>query len=126
MEPMCKSALRTTQNPRTDNPSAITAFALEKYSKHSAVVAAILNMWRTAGGFSVGYFQPSWIKKDGVATVFAVQAAIVAFCIVLLITPVFHIGKREAKRKQEQKQQQQQAGEGREAARRGESILLRC
>lgn len=81
-------------------------------------------MWRTAGGFSVGYFQPSWIKKDGVATVFAVQAAIVALCIVLLITPVFYIGKREAKRKLEQ--QQQQVEEGEEAARRGESIALRC
>ena len=88
------------------------------------MVAAILNMWRTAGGFSVGYFQGSWIYKDGVATVFAVQAAMVALCIVLLITPVFYIGKREAKRKQ--RQQQQEAETGQEAARRGESIALRC
>ncbi|RMZ86176.1 hypothetical protein DV737_g233, partial [Chaetothyriales sp. CBS 132003] len=57
---------------------AITAFALEKYPNQAAVVSAIINMWRTSGGFAVGYFQPSWITKNGVAAVFATQAAVVA------------------------------------------------
>lgn len=45
-------------------------------------------MWRTCGGFSVGYFQPSWIARDGAGVVFGIQAAIVATCIVLTIVPV--------------------------------------
>ncbi|RMZ83598.1 hypothetical protein DV738_g962, partial [Chaetothyriales sp. CBS 135597] len=57
---------------------AITAYALEKYPDQSTVVSAIINMWRTCGGFSVGYFQPSWIAKNGVAAVFATQAGVVA------------------------------------------------
>lgn len=68
--------------------SAITAYALEKYPSHATGVSAIINMWRTCGGFSVGYFQPSWVARDGVGVVFGVQAAIVAVCIVLTIVPV--------------------------------------
>ncbi|KIX06274.1 uncharacterized protein Z518_04249 [Rhinocladiella mackenziei CBS 650.93] len=78
---------------------AITAFALEKYPDQASVVSAIINMWRTCGGFSVGYFQPSWIAKDGVAAVFATQAAVVGVCVVLLIGPAIWLGRREAKAK---------------------------
>ncbi|KAL1847765.1 hypothetical protein Plec18170_008426 [Paecilomyces lecythidis] len=67
---------------------AITAYALEKYPTHATGVSAIINMWRTCGGFSVGYFQPSWIARDGAGVVFGIQAAIVATCIVLTIVPV--------------------------------------
>ncbi|KAJ9266264.1 hypothetical protein DTO021C3_6986 [Paecilomyces variotii] len=67
---------------------AITAYALEKYPSHATCVSAIINMWRTCGGFSVGYFQPSWVARDGVGVVFGVQAAIVAVCIVVTIVPV--------------------------------------
>ena len=75
---------------------AVTAFALEKYPDHASVIAAILNMWRTCGGFAVGYFQPSWIAKNGAAAVYATQAAIVAVCVVVLITPVIVMGRKEA------------------------------
>lgn len=78
--------------------SAITAFALEKYSTHSSVVSAIINMWRTCGGFAVSYFQASWIHKDGVVAVFATQAAIVGVSAVLLVGTVIWMGKKEAKR----------------------------
>ncbi|KIW21288.1 hypothetical protein PV08_01868 [Exophiala spinifera] len=78
---------------------AITAFALDKYPTHAAVVSAIINMWRTCGGFSVGYFQPSWITKDGLAAVFATQAAVVAVCAVLFIGPAIWLGRRAASRK---------------------------
>ncbi|KIX94741.1 uncharacterized protein Z520_09431 [Fonsecaea multimorphosa CBS 102226] len=78
---------------------AITAFALEKYPTHSAVVSAIINMWRTCGGFAVGYFQPSWIAKDGVAAVFATQAAVVAVCAVILIGATIWLGRRAASSK---------------------------
>lgn len=78
---------------------AITAFALEKYPNQASVVSAIINMWRTCGGFAVGYFQPSWIAKDGVAAVFATQAAVVAVCVVLFIGPVIWLGRRAASKK---------------------------
>lgn len=79
-------------------PSAITAFALEKYSTHSSVVSAIINMWRTCGGFAVSYFQASWIQKDGVVAVFATQAAIVGVTAVLLVGTVIWMGRKEAER----------------------------
>jgi hypothetical protein len=46
-------------------------------------------MWRTSGGFSVPYFQPSWINRDGVGVVFAVQAAVVAVGVLITILPVY-------------------------------------
>jgi hypothetical protein len=69
--------------------SAISAYALEKYPEQSTCVSAILNMWRTCGGFAVGYFQPAWIERNGLALVFGIQAAVVCAAIVLTITPVF-------------------------------------
>ncbi|KEF59874.1 uncharacterized protein A1O9_04722 [Exophiala aquamarina CBS 119918] len=78
---------------------AITAFALEKYPNQSTVVSAIINMWRTCGGFAVGYFQPSWIAKDGLAAVFATQAAVVAVCVVMLIGGTIVLGRRASKAK---------------------------
>jgi MFS family permease len=78
---------------------ASTAFALEKYPEHASKVAAILNMWRTCGGFAVGYFQPSWIARNGAAVVYAVQAAIVAVSVVGLVGSVISMGRIEARRK---------------------------
>ena len=66
---------------------AITAYALEKYPEQSTCVSAILNMWRTCGGFAVGYFQPAWIARSGVGLVFGIQAAVVCAAIILTITP---------------------------------------
>ncbi|KAJ6089301.1 hypothetical protein N7467_004517 [Penicillium canescens] len=68
---------------------AISAYALEKYPEQSTCVSAILNMWRTCGGFAVGYFQPAWIERNGLGLVFGIQAAVVCVAIVVTITPVF-------------------------------------
>jgi hypothetical protein len=68
--------------------SAISAYALEKYPEQSTCVSAILNMWRTCGGFAVGYFQPQWIVRNGIGLVFGIQAVIVVVAAVLTITPV--------------------------------------
>ncbi|KAL2871901.1 putative MFS transporter [Aspergillus lucknowensis] len=76
---------------------SITAYALEKYPDQSTVVSAIINGWRTASGFSVGYFQPSWIVRNGFAAVFATQAAVVVTVLVLTITPVIVIEGRKAR-----------------------------
>lgn len=67
---------------------AITAYSLEKYPEQSTCVSAILNMWRTCGGFAVGYFQPAWIERNGLGLVFGIQAIVVCVAIVLTITPV--------------------------------------
>ncbi|GIC90468.1 putative MFS transporter [Aspergillus udagawae] len=76
---------------------SITAYNLEKYPDQSTVVPAIINAWRTASGFSVGYFQPSWIVKDGTAAVFGTQVAVVVAVLILTITPVIVIEGRKAK-----------------------------
>ncbi|KAJ5809094.1 uncharacterized protein N7503_001312 [Penicillium pulvis] len=68
---------------------AITAYALEKYPGQATCVSAILNMWRTCGGFTVGYFQPAWIARNGLGLVFGIQAIIVVVATILTITPVF-------------------------------------
>ncbi|KAL4983010.1 major facilitator superfamily domain-containing protein [Aspergillus falconensis] len=72
---------------------SITSYALEKYPDQSTVVSAIINAWRTASGFSVGYFQPAWIAKNGLAAVFATQAGVVVVVavLVLTITPVIPV-----------------------------------
>ncbi|KGO67500.1 Major facilitator superfamily domain, general substrate transporter [Penicillium italicum] len=68
---------------------AISAYALEKYPEQATCVSAILNMWRTCGGFAVGYFQPAWIQRNGLGLVFGIQAAILCVAVALTITPVF-------------------------------------
>ncbi|GAM37337.1 hypothetical protein TCE0_023f07177 [Talaromyces pinophilus] len=73
---------------------AITAYTLEKYPSYSTTVSAILNMWRTCGGFSVGYFQASWIARNGVGVVFGVQAAVVVAGVVVFVVPVFVLAGR--------------------------------
>lgn len=76
---------------------SITAYNLEKYPDHSTVVSAIINAWRTASGFSVGYFQPAWITRNGISAVFGTQVAVVVAVLILTITPVIIIEGREAK-----------------------------
>ncbi|EED15932.1 MFS transporter, putative [Talaromyces stipitatus ATCC 10500] len=75
---------------------AMTAYALEKYPTHSTTVSAIINMWRTCGGFSVGYFQASWIARNGVGVVFGIQAAVVVAGTVVTIVPVFVLARHKA------------------------------
>ena len=72
----------------------ITSYALEKYPERSTLVSAIINGWRTAGGFSVGYFQPPWITKDGIAVVFGVQAAVLVGTLFLTVPPVIYWGRK--------------------------------
>lgn len=45
-------------------------------------------MWRTCGGFAVGYFQPAWIARNGAACVFGIQAATVCAVVLMTIIPV--------------------------------------
>lgn len=74
----------------------ITAYALEKYPSQSTCVSAILNMWRTCGGFAVGYFQPAWIQKNGLGLVFGIQAIVVSVSVILVIVPVLLRERRKS------------------------------
>ncbi|KAJ5260514.1 hypothetical protein N7478_012119 [Penicillium angulare] len=74
----------------------ITSYALAKYPEKSTCVSAILNMWRTCGGFAVGYFQPAWIIRNGLGLVFGIQAIVVCVAIILTITPVIIWGHRKS------------------------------
>ncbi|KAH8689188.1 putative MFS transporter [Talaromyces proteolyticus] len=74
---------------------AITAYALEKFPSHSTSVSAIINMWRTCGGFSVAYFQDEWIKRNGVGVVFGIQAAVVVAGLFVTIVPIMVLARRK-------------------------------
>lgn len=76
---------------------SITAYALEKYPDQSTVVSAIINAWRTASGFAVGYFQPAWIARNGIAAVFGTQIAVVVAVLIITITPVIVDEKKKAR-----------------------------
>lgn len=52
-------------------------------------------MWRTCGGFAVGYFQPEWIVRNGLGLVFGIQAIIVCIAVVLTITAVLLVERRK-------------------------------
>ena len=66
---------------------AITAYSLDCFLRNPAEVAAWLNLARTIGGFSIGYFQQPWGAKDGYDISFGVQAAIAA------ISPRYPFGR---------------------------------
>ena len=53
-------------------------------------------MWRTCGGFAVGYFQPSWIARNGLGLVFGIQAIVVSASVVLCIVPVLVKERRKS------------------------------
>lgn len=53
-------------------------------------------MWRTCGGFAVGYFQPSWIARNGLGLVFGIQAIVVSVSVVLCIVPVLVKERRKS------------------------------
>ncbi|KAJ5549705.1 hypothetical protein N7535_002358 [Penicillium sp. DV-2018c] len=77
---------------------AFSSYALEKFPQQATCVSAILNMWRTCGGFAVGYFQPAWIQRNGTGLVFGIQAAIVCTAVALTITPVLVWERRRRSR----------------------------
>jgi len=87
--------LSILEQPSNSHHRAITAYALEKYPDQSTCVSAILNMWRTCGGFAVGYFQPEWIVRNGLGVVFGIQAIVVCTAVVLTITPVLLVERRK-------------------------------
>lgn len=73
---------------------AVTAYALEKYPGQSTCISAILNMWRTCGGFAVAYYQAAWIERNGIGLVFGIQAIVVSVAVIVTITPLLLYERR--------------------------------
>ena len=53
-------------------------------------ISALVNLFRTLGGFSVAYFQVPWASKHGALQTFGVEAAIVA-ALFLIIVPALQL-----------------------------------
>ncbi|KAK5131682.1 hypothetical protein LTR08_000736 [Meristemomyces frigidus] len=70
--------------------TAVSAYCLDSFPNHASLVASIINMWRTTGGFCVGYFQLKWIATSGAGVTFGCQAMVlgVAFLVGIVLTQV--------------------------------------
>jgi hypothetical protein len=56
----------------------LKAYALDVFPNHGVEAAAIINMFRTSGGFIVNYFQLDWAVKSGSIASFGTEAGIIA------------------------------------------------
>ncbi|KAF4470718.1 monophenol monooxygenase [Fusarium albosuccineum] len=61
---------------------SVTAYALDSYPTVPAELGGWINFARTAGGFSVGYYQEPWLELVGADASFGTQAGIVAFAVI--------------------------------------------
>jgi MFS family permease len=72
---------------------AIVTYVIDCYPSASGEVSALINFGRVSAGFSVGYFQQAWGKKQGFDVSFGLQSVVVACALVLLIV-IQHFGGR--------------------------------
>jgi len=74
--------------------TAVSAYCLDCFPQHASVVAAIINLWRTTGGFCVVYFQFKWIATSGFGVTFGCQAMTLGVAFVAgVLTTQFWGGK---------------------------------
>lgn len=64
---------------------AISTYVLDSYGRQPGEVSSMMNLSRTLGGFSVGYFQLDWGLASGFATTFGVQGAVIASSVIPII-----------------------------------------
>ncbi|KAK5468048.1 hypothetical protein LTS15_001021 [Exophiala xenobiotica] len=76
---------------------AITAYGLDVFPHHGVEAAAIINMFRTSGGFIVNYFQVDWALKSGGVVSFGTEAGIVAAAFLLVVAVQIFGSKSRAK-----------------------------
>ncbi|KIY43094.1 MFS general substrate transporter [Fistulina hepatica ATCC 64428] len=67
------------------NTVAVYAYANDAFPKHQGEISALITLWRTLAGFSVGYFQVDWAARNGALQVFGCEAAIAAGLFVLVV-----------------------------------------
>lgn len=75
----------------------LLAYALDVFPDTAVQASALLNIFRTTGGFIVNYFQVEWAQKNGAAVSFGTQAAVVVFAWILIVVVQIY-GKRWRKR----------------------------
>ena len=64
---------------------AIVTYVLDCYPSASGEVSALINLGRVAAGFSVGYFQQTWGRAEGLDVSFGLQAVVVACALIILV-----------------------------------------
>jgi hypothetical protein len=64
---------------------ACNAYALDVFPDTAVQAAALLNIFRTTGGFIVNYFQVQWAQQNGAAASFGTQGGVVGAAWVLII-----------------------------------------
>ncbi|KAF8198617.1 MFS general substrate transporter [Pholiota molesta] len=67
------------------NTVAVYAYLNDSFPKHKGEISALVNIFRTLGGFSVSYFQVPWARKHGAIQTFGVEAAIVTGLFLLSV-----------------------------------------
>ncbi|KAI0031949.1 MFS general substrate transporter [Vararia minispora EC-137] len=67
------------------NTTAVYAYANNCFPKNQGEISALLNLFRTLGGFAVAYFQVPWASKNGALQTFGCEAAIVAGLFLLVV-----------------------------------------
>ncbi|KIP06311.1 hypothetical protein PHLGIDRAFT_465509 [Phlebiopsis gigantea 11061_1 CR5-6] len=72
------------------NTVAIYAYANDCFPTMQGEISALVNLFRTLGGFSVAYFQVPWANRNGALQTFGVEGAIVA-ALFLLIVPILQL-----------------------------------
>lgn len=67
------------------NTVAVYAYANDAFPKHQGEISALINLFRTLGGFAVAYFQVPWAEKHGALQTFGCEGAIVAGLFLLFV-----------------------------------------
>ena len=65
--------------------AVLDAYVNDSFPTLQGEVSALVNLFRTLGGFSVAYFQVPWATKNGALQTFGVEAACVAGLFFLII-----------------------------------------
>lgn len=57
----------------------------DSFPRLQGEISALINLFRTLGGFAVAYFQVVWATKNGAIQTFGCEAAIVAGLFILIV-----------------------------------------
>ncbi|CAK7210190.1 hypothetical protein SBRCBS47491_000693 [Sporothrix bragantina] len=68
---------------------AVSSYCLDSYPEASGEVSAWVNFSRTIGGFIISYFQVAWATKQGPATSFGIQGAVMAAAFILILVIIW-------------------------------------
>ncbi|KAI7373533.1 hypothetical protein KC328_g16577 [Hortaea werneckii] len=72
--------------------TTVSAYCLDCFPEQASLVASIINMWRTTGGFCVVYFQVSWISASGADVAFGLQALVLGVAFVVGVVTTQFLG----------------------------------